>query len=274
MREYAGKRMLVGTPRCGVRDRFRAFRTSRTARRAVPTNLIGGCGVGVAHPAPCKIGNSDPDQGCADHIRQMMGGDVHPRKCDEQRDREKSKADSPTGKRKRCEKCGRSRGVSGRKSVVTGVQSRAIPTGLGLNVRPSASSRDLDHSRGNARQRAGDQHRGEDSRPAFAPAPVRTAEKKESDGDMFGPVAKSADGLHKNPGTAALVLDHPGFHSGVEIKACWNQNRGRGEDHIPPAQSAGCAKFPFVFHPALSLNLRLATRNPQFRSGFPRRASA
>src|SRR5256885_2783269 len=41
-----------------------------------------------------EVSNSEPDQRRADHIRQMMRGDVHPGECDEQRNRQKSRADS------------------------------------------------------------------------------------------------------------------------------------------------------------------------------------
>src|SRR2546423_1627946 len=89
---------------------------------------------------------------------------------------------------------------------------------------------------------------------------------------MLGPVAVPAHRLHETSRTIVLILDHPALEAGVEVKTGWDQDRGHRKEHVPPAQTAARSKFPFVFHPALSLNLGSATRNPQFHRHFSRGA--
>src|SRR2546423_5539512 len=58
-----------------------------------------------------EMRHPDPDQSGAHHVRQMMGGDVHPRKRDQRRNHEKSEADSPARTGEGGEQCGRGGGM-------------------------------------------------------------------------------------------------------------------------------------------------------------------
>jgi hypothetical protein len=90
---------------------------------------------------------------------------------------------------------------------------------------------------------------------------------------MLRPIAVFADGLHETAEPRELMLRHPGVDTRVRIEAAEQEKRGAREDE-KPSQSAHPSKFPFVFHPALSLNLGSATRNPQFHPRFPQRAAS
>ena len=196
---------------------------------------------------------------------------MHSRKRDQNWNNQEACANSPACKGERGEERSRRGGVAGWKGIISRIKFWPVPFGCGLDAWASASGRNFDHARRHPSQRAGDDHRRENALPPFATAPIRDPEQHQPKNNMLGPVAVFAHGLHETAKPGELMLFHPGVRPRVPIEAGEQEKRGPGEDQKPP-QSADPSKFPFVFHPALSLNLGSATRNPQFHPRFPRRA--
>ena len=88
-----------------------------------------------------------------------MGRDVHARSGDEERDRQEDESEPTIGKENDAEECSRGSGVAAGEGVLFWTQTRAIPAQLVFDRRPRASGGNLDPSRYDSGQGAGQDHR-------------------------------------------------------------------------------------------------------------------
>lgn len=200
-----------------------------------------------------------------------MRRNIHSRKRDQQRDCQESQADSPARKDKRREKCRRGGGMARWKRMKARTKSWSGPARFRLDAWPGAPGRYFYHARRDASKGARQNHRRKNPRPLPVSTPVRDGKENEPQENVTGPVAQPAHPIHEMFDARVLMARHPFPRAGIEVEASHDQQRGAQKNQTPPPERRDRSKLAFVFHPALSLNLGSATRNPQFHCRFSRR---
>ncbi len=155
-----------------------------------------------------------------------MRADIHARRRDQEWDWQTRETEPPANKKKRAEKCGRSRSVAGWKRMIFRAETRSVPNRFAPDRWPgTATAVILMTTRRSSRQRARDEHGRKNTRPFFVAAPIGNHSQDETEHSMRGPIAPSADISHENFCGAVLMMCDPMLHLGIEIK-CADERGG------------------------------------------------
>ncbi len=159
------------------------------------------------------------------NIGKIMGADIHARKTDQQRNRQKRETNAETDKKQGSEKCGRGRGVAGWKCMKLRAEARPVPKRFSSHRWPCTTGRDLNNARGSAGEETGNEHRNKNARPFFISAPIRNQNENTTKRRVLWPVAPSTDIAHENPCAAVLMMRNPALYLKIKVKGA-NESNG------------------------------------------------